>query len=85
MYLIRWAWSQVDKDGTGEISASDLASMTLLYNVHVAESGDVVSLIKRCYTNQDKDLDVSEIAELLVVNAAARNPFAKAKPGALEQ
>lgn len=63
----RWAWSQIDKENTGEVSPGDIARMALRYNAHVSETGDVVRLIKRCDTNEDKDLDVQEISELLEV------------------
>ena len=49
-----------------------MARLALRYNAHVAENGDVVKLIKQCDTNEDKDLDVSEIAELLVVGIPSK-------------
>jgi len=64
---IMWAWEQVDKNGTGEISLGDMARLELRYNEQVKTSGDVVALIKQVDTNHDRDLDVTEIGELLKV------------------
>ena len=44
-----------------------MARMELIYNEHVATSGDIVELIKQVDTNQDMGLDVAEIRKLLVV------------------
>jgi hypothetical protein len=63
----RWAWSQLKKDENGEISLSDLIRLELRYSTDAAKIGDIVKMIKECDSNDNKDLEESEIADLLVV------------------
>jgi hypothetical protein len=63
----RWAWGQVNKNGTGEITLGDMARLELRYNEQVATSGDIFMLIKKVDINHDMNLDETEIAELLEV------------------
>ena len=64
----------MDKEKSGEVSPGDMARLALRFSTHVTETGDIVSLIKRCDTNEDRDLDVQEIIMLLevITNHAVR-------------
>ena len=68
MPICRWAWSEVDKAGDGQVLQKDLASLVLRYNDHVAITGDISALIRRCGKNHDNHLDTEEIRELLEVS-----------------
>jgi Ca2+-binding EF-hand superfamily protein len=65
----RWAWSQIDKNGTGVVLHKDFVRLNITYKEFLNKTESVTVIIKQCDKNNDKDLEVAEIMELLVVSA----------------
>jgi Ca2+-binding EF-hand superfamily protein len=63
----RWAWSQVDKEGTGYVLHKDVTRLNITYREFLDRTDSVTRMIKQCDKNNDQDLEVSEIMELLEV------------------
>ena len=64
---VRWAWSQVDKDGNGIASQKDLYRLLKKYNEHVRTSANIIQLVQKFDRNKDKILDCDELHQLLSV------------------
>jgi Ca2+-binding EF-hand superfamily protein len=71
----RWAWLQVDKQGTGLVQKQDLLQLYKEFGNHVDTNLNVVKLIRMCDVNGNSVLDASEIREMLSVKNTSARPF----------
>jgi hypothetical protein len=65
----RWAWSQVDKNGTGIASKKDTYWMKKIYSQHIQANTNIRALIRKFDRNKDRILDLDEIHALLSVKS----------------
>jgi hypothetical protein len=65
--LHRWAWSRLERASDGDVSDNAVKRLIQKYTIFLSKQESIVSLIDKCDKNNDKDLDTSEILELLVV------------------
>ena len=63
----RWAWSLIDKDGTGRVSPKDLRRVLAGYNPFIQQNIHISKLIYLCDANQDGVLEDAEMQRLLTV------------------